>query len=276
MPMPYTLSKGPILAVLENLLNPENPDQVQRLHAGLVLLREGVPLTDIGVVDSTNIKVDASTPEPLDDRLNEYWFGKTENEKTGKWDPQPPFGPRHTRTGYWADYYGDVESVLRETLIRTIEVAIGIDAGADPAKTTRQWDVEVFWKCGNPWFEGWVTWRRNRRHRDEGQVTTIIATPNDTRNTIRIHPAHPPHGAPALKVPKTAPKADHGMWLVTQPDHRRRTSDPARAASKSPLLKGKESWYDEGRVTTLELTEAVGGAAPRGLTYRPPAAKKRS
>jgi hypothetical protein len=270
MPMPYTLSKGPILAVLEDLLNPETPAEIQRLCAGLVMLREGVPLTEIGLVDSTNIKVEASTPEPLDERLNEYWFGKEEDEDTGEWEPQPPFGPRHHTTGYWSDYYGDVENILRETMIRTIEVSLGIDAGGDPAQASRHWDVEVFWKCGNPWVEGWVTWRRNRRHRDEGQVTTIIATPTDTKNQIRTHPARPPHRAAPLEVPKAAPQADHGMWLVTQPEHHRRTPHPDRVNSTSPILLARESWYDEGEVTTLELTEAVGGAAPRGLAYMPP------
>ena len=263
MPMPYTLSKGRILTVLEDMLNPVTDEETERLFRGLADLRDpDTLLTYVGLVDSTNLE-DPSVAAPLDDRLNEYWFG-FEPDGSGGWDPQPGYGPGHQTTGYWLDYCGDVEGILRETLARTIELAFGIPAGGDRSDATRAdrpWEVEIFWKCPNPWFEGWVTWRRSRRHPEEGQVTTIIATPADALNSIRRVPADPGRGAPPLVTPTGVPDVGQGMWLVTQSTHVQ-PADPG-AGGRS------ESVRDEGDVTVLELTTEAGGPAP-GLRYEPP------
>jgi len=273
MPMPYTLSKGRILSVLEDLLNPhpDRPEEMERLRKGLADLRNpDVLLTSIGLVDSTNIETPGVDARPLVERLNWYWFGR-EEDGSGGWSPQAPFGPDHRTTGYWTDYYGNVEAVLRETLIRTIEVSFGLEPGGELGiEPPRQWEVELFWKCPNPWCEGWVTWRRSRLHRDQGQVTSIIATPTDSLNQLRVTPANPPHGVPPLEQPSGVSGDDHGMWLVTQPRHLRQTEDPERVGSTSSILKPGETWHDEGDVVVLQLTEDVGGPAPFGRPYIPP------
>jgi hypothetical protein len=284
MPMPYSLSKGPILSVLETLLNPRSDAEHERLYEGLAKLRDpDVLLTSISLVDSSNVQSDGVNADPLAERLNEYWFGFVkrggdDDEGRSKddaaevpelWGPQRAFSPTdNATTGYWVDYFGNVEGILRETLIRTIEVSLGIPAGGDPRDATRHWEVELFWKCGNPWVEGWVTWRRHHGGGDIGQVTTILATPIDKMNHLRIVPAQPPHGAAALIEPDQA-EVNHGMWLVSQERHTRVTDDEERRHSASEILREDESWHDQGEVTVLELTTEVGGAAPHRLPYEP-------
>jgi hypothetical protein len=78
------------------------------------------------------------------------------------------------QTGFWQQYYGNVEAIMMETIRRALVVSLGLDGERQP---TRDLPIEIFWKCPQRWFETWVTWRIREDASDVGQVTVIIATP---------------------------------------------------------------------------------------------------
>ncbi len=209
MPMPYTLTRGPLLTLLENALNPTTLQRPER-DAVLASLRNGTPLANIPWVTSAAVQGIAIPRAPLDIRLGEDWLGLN--------DP-----PGQGTTGYWVGYKGDVDAVLREGIIRAIEVSLGLEHGEMPNAATRFWPVDVQWKCPNPYFEVWVTWRGHQQ--DAGQVTLLIATPPDKVNRLltepRLPPA-PPTGVTPVTTPLVAPTNAgeiQGMWLVTHERH---------------------------------------------------------
>ena len=122
-------------------------------------------------------------------------------------------------TGYWSHYYGDVRSIVAEDddarpaslpsasndQTRRRPVPTG-----SPRPTGR---VEFFWKCGQPRFEGWVTWR-DHANGGGGQVTVIFATPA-TPDQVLLRAAE--EAEPAL-VDRT--EKWQGMWVCSHSDHR--------------------------------------------------------
>jgi hypothetical protein len=213
MPMPYTLTRGPLLTLVENALNPRNTAERAERDSVLIALRQGTPIADLVRSTSQPIQAMAIPRASLDVRLEDDWFGRG---ATG-----PPGEP----TGYWVGYQGDVEGVLREGLIRTIEVSLGLAHDDDPATATRSWPVQVHWKCPNPYFEVWVSWRRHDEGAVTGQVDMLIATPPDKSNRLTTRPQFPPApplGVQAVPAPLHEPidaTAPHGMWLVAHSDH---------------------------------------------------------
>jgi hypothetical protein len=283
MPMPYTLAKGTILAVLEDLANPSTPSEHARLVTNLQKLRNGDPLTTISMSGFPS----PAGLAPLVDRLELNWFGKRP-DGAGGYLPQPPFSATNTRTGYFKRYYGDVEGILRETLIRTIEVAFGIDHDASLDTATRQWPVEMMWKCPNPWFEGWVTWRRHGPNPADGQVTVILASPAEDANPVINVAALPPGFAAPLPDPTTLPPDHHGMWLVTHEKHVKHNVDALTELPEQSYLDNlidgvralvglapgtwsiplpSTTWEGTGVVDVVHIPESAGGAAPYGATY---------
>ena len=216
MPMPYTLTRGPLLTLVENALNPTNETGRAQRNASLAALRAGTPLDQVPWVTSAGVAALALPQAPLDVRLRDDWFGRN--------DP-----PQKATTGYWVGYRGDVEAVLREGLVRAIEVSLGIthdDPPPEPAvPPSRAWPIEVQWKCPNPWFEVWVTWREQGPGSGDGRVTMLIATPPDTSNRLVTEVRMPPPGADGLHtvtVPleePTAADATQGMWVVSHESH---------------------------------------------------------
>jgi hypothetical protein len=218
MPMPYTLTKGPLFTVMEQTLNDSNA----RTEV-LGQLRNNGRLGDIPWVttgDGGTVRI----PGVLRDRLFRDWFGYTPNAQ-GDWNPQTaPFAGRST--GYWVGYYGNTEAVLREGLKRTIEVSLGLAKNAPVASSpAREWPIEVAWKCPNPWFEVWITWLEHGDGPTDGHVTMLVCTPPDTNNRILTEPdkPHPVPGVPPVPTPLQDPVQavdPEGMWLVTHKKHR--------------------------------------------------------
>ncbi len=231
MPMPYTLTKGPLLTLLENTLNPTNQTETAIRNDALDALRGGTAITAIPWVSSAPVSaVPLPTQAPLSERLDSDWFG-------GGATPIAQGQP----TGYWVGYQGDVEGVLREGIIRAMEVSMGINHAGDAGAATRRWPVDIQWKCPNPWFEVWVTWRRHQADSTQGQVNMIIATPPDKYNRLATEPLHPPSvpGVPAVPTPLPEPTtADdrQGMWLITHEHHIQHTVDQlVDVAEQSPV-----------------------------------------
>ena len=64
---------------------------------------------------------------------------------------------------------------LPVTLIRGLEVSLGLEVDEDPNNSLRNWPVDFIWICGAPKFEGWVSWRT---HDATGFVTILMVTPS--------------------------------------------------------------------------------------------------
>jgi hypothetical protein len=284
MPMPYTLTRGPLLTLLENVLNPTDEAGRSVRNEILGALRAGTHLYDIPWVTSGPGSTVAIPGNGLDLRLKEDWFG------------DPPV-PGQSTTGYWVGYRGDVEPVLREGLIRAIEVSLGIIHDGDPAEAPRSssWPIDVQWKCPNPYFEVWVTWRQHKDGR--GQVNLLIATPPDRVNRLTTEPRFPPPtaGVPPVATPLPEPIAaaeEQGMWLVTHEHHsplvvlrrvdtREQTVTEVvqvNAGERNPLPQLDANtwdipipstvWEDTGDVVVVAPPSYAGGAAP-ALTNAP-------
>lgn len=282
MPMPYTLTRGPILTLVENALN---ADRTTRL-AVLADLRAGLPLDQIvaGHVPATAaLMVPQGAP---DVRLRTDWIGQAG-------------GPPGTPTGYWVGYQGDVEPVLREGFVRAVEVSLGIGSGeaADGGGRAEPWPVQLDWKCPNPYFEVWVTWRRHRGDpkggpdEAEGQVNILIATPPDTSNRLTTRPLQPPAPPPGVPAePILAPAeatASQGMWLIAHDHHVPHTVDrvvDVTAGEVVDALVDQPSalvglpagrwiipspstfWEDRGPVVVVAPPSYAGGADPTRST----------
>lgn len=229
MPMPYTLTKGPLFLVMEQTLN----DPAARATV-LEQLRSNVRLPDMPwVVNGPGSTV--AVPGVLRTRLFDDWFGYRDDGRGG-WDPQPAFVGQST--GYWVGYYGNTEAVLREGLVRTIEVALGLAHDDPVSKATRAWSIETAWKCPNPWFEVWVTWKQLGDGAGEGHVTMVICTPPDTNNRLVTRAQFPPTLAnEPVTIPLTDPRratANEGMWLVAHDEHRPTMAFLTMAAAGAP------------------------------------------
>lgn len=87
-------------------------------------------------------------------------------------------------TGFWHNYYGDVEAICRATLRLAIETAldIGPDDPVSAADPSHRLPIEMLWKCPQRWFEGWVMWRDVES--TGGVVTLIFATPGSGTQVI--------------------------------------------------------------------------------------------
>ena len=278
MPMPYTLTRGPLLTLIENVINPQNPAEAGARNGLLGELRGPTPLVDVLRARMAPFAGVALPQAPIDVRLEKDWIGDGAN------------GPPGEPTGYWVGYRGDVEGVLREGLIRAIEVSQGLAHDADPSAGTRLWPIQVHWKCPNPYFEVWVSWRRKDDTPTGGQVDMLVATPPDKVNRLTDRPRFPP-GLPAavaaaggLESPNDA-STSQGMWLVAHEFHRLTVADEhvaAPAGDRIGILTGRgrprmldgfpsgewlvptpsTMWVDEGEVVVVAPPSTAGGADP--------------
>ena len=269
--MPYILDRGPYFSVVESML--ANP--AKRADA-LLKLRHGQPegvapprplntmLAEMCGFDSTNLGRPDNPSTPADegfgdrmteadrkDHLNEDWFGIYGNPLSKH--------PGDLPTGFWEAYQGDPEAILREGMIRAIEVSFGINHNAAPpvdaiedwnqatatwpsghasAIGARHWPIEVTWICQGPWFQCWITWLKTDNTETGGHVNLLIATPAAVGpNTFPLssyierplpdgtlppkpdYAADPPGLGPALG--NGAQNEDEGVWVVGHRDHRR-------------------------------------------------------
>ena len=279
MPMPYTLTRGPLLTLVENILNPQNTGEAGARNGLLAELRGPTPLVDLLRARMAPFAGVALPQGPIDLRLEDHWIGQGAN------------GPPDEPTGYWVGYRGDVEGVLREGLIRAIEVSQGVTHDADPSTGTRLWPIQVHWKCPNPYFEVWVSWRRRDDTPTGGQVDVLLATPPDKFNRLTDRPRFPPGppaGVAAVQTPLAEPTdatASQGMWLVAHEFHRLTVADEhvsTQAGDRLGILteRGRPRmldgfpegewlvptpstmWIDEGEVVVVEPPSYAGGADP--------------
>jgi hypothetical protein len=210
-PMPYVLEMGPYFSVLEDLLG----DPARRAKT-LARLRAGDPLSDLVGLESNSLDGDQHDRNYRVDKLNRGWFGMT--RPGGRWQKNLDAVP----TGHWHGYQGDPEAIMRATLIRAIEVALGIDHGTDPATRSRFWPIDFYWICQGPFFQGWVTWLAPSRFDASGRVTVTFTTPAAEGHPVKEKITRPPAQAGARYRCPPDPddwKASHGMWVVGHEDY---------------------------------------------------------
>ncbi len=75
----------------------------------------------------------------------------------------------------WDNYSGDVNGITRLTIRTALEVALGVAKNEPvPDQPPRHWPIDLFWKCGQNWFEGWVTHRRMDAGPPGGSTTARV------------------------------------------------------------------------------------------------------
>ncbi|MGH9137434.1 MAG: hypothetical protein ACRD0G_10365 [Acidimicrobiales bacterium] len=189
-------------------------------------------------------------------------------------------------TGFWHRYHGDVEGIVRATLECALEVAFGVDRETEPNERAidSRLPIEIFWKCPQRWFEGWVTWRYDR-DTGAGQVTVLLATPGSGRPVLerplagqdaRLADGPDAEGQPPSELPATpsplrgANAASKGMWVVSHRDHVLLPNLPASRASRAGqwlLPSFGPAYVGVGSVEIVSPSEADGGVAPFGRSF---------
>jgi hypothetical protein len=276
--MPYHLETGPTWSVIESVANRDQAGMLDLLRH----LRLGTPLVDLaGMVSVT---LDAGKYPPFAARvehINGEVFGMKQDPKTKKWSKQP-FDPKNPQpTGYWVGYAGDVEAILRAALIRAAEVSLGLAHDEDPGHypPPRFWPVRVTLTCVFNWYEAWITWSRGASphgHHDD-----------DTCGEVHLHLLTPGHGDVVLTSPKSPPQpggsfyelepqrcaGPMGQWIVTYEDHKQVPYTPTSAPSTSgnmPLPPVGSLYFGDGKIVTVQPSEAAGGVRPFGRPYVQP------
>jgi hypothetical protein len=290
--MPYQLEKGPYFSVTESLLE----DLEARIQV-LIGIRTHVDPDDMPTLESDSLNTTVGNVRTHVDRVehqNLEWYGKT-RQPHGGWHAQPPFNPANPKpTGFWHNWYGDAEGIVRETYARAIEVSLGIPH--DPTMTDaawinrtkkRTWPIEIFTRCPAPWFEGWVTWRgKSRAH---GHVTIHLHTPSHELSVLLTSPLRPGYTVPEYRdeidpnplPPNVDPKpplpygAEHGMWVIA---HTQQEVVPL--PSNGPVVSGntQTTWtvpsfggmvWSHGALVAVQPSEPNGGVLPDGRPYVP-------
>ncbi len=193
-------------------------------------------------------------------------------------------------TGFWHQYFGDVEGIVRETLIRALEVSLGLDHGQEIPTDgpVRRLPIELFWKCPQCWFDGWVTWRFDRAA-GTGQVTVLFTTPGSGKpileqaldgagafvpRTSRTPATGPAPAGPAPSDPAAnAEQAAKGMWVVTHTDNLQLPVLPSaggRPSGQWLIPPFGPAYVGVGPVVCVQPSEPDGGVAPLGRAYTDP------
>lgn len=168
--MPFMKQKGWAATFVEQAANKADS---KTLFGLLVELHKA----DVAVGDVIQSLLGPDDPAgDVVDHLRRHWFGET--KAAGAWAPQADFDPGNpATTGFWINYYGDVEGIVRMAMIRVIERLLDLDpvdhpqagaaivdeAGAktiygitavpDGASAKR---LEIWWLCPQPRFEAAV------------------------------------------------------------------------------------------------------------------------
>jgi hypothetical protein len=276
--MPYSLEKGPIWSVVESALRTDAPTTYMFLE----YLRDTKKPISLGpIVGSKTLNAGPwNTTQKRADHLDHDWFGMVK-DATGEWQKQPDsaWNPvTNPRTGFWINYWGDVESLTRQTFLRAAEVALGLrhDETLDAAQLEHLawphhfWPVSVYVKCPQPWFEGWVTWRSWGRGAHDGEVVVHLHTPGHDGSQLLTNPGAGLNAPPVVNP--THAGGDNGMWLITSTAHNAEppvvTTEPTER-SRWPFPTVGQRVKDDPTFVVLCPDETDGGVLPAGRAYQP-------
>lgn len=253
--MPFHLEKGYALMALEDLLNdPSLAPTRARLFEGL---RTGVGLGAVfRDLLSTAPTLSRYGNHPmvasaggLGSFVTGAWFGQSGGPGT----PPPP---------YWIDYTGDIDGVVRETLLFAMEVALDADRSRPlPTKVATARPIELWWHCGQRWFEAWLSWQSA-----DGPVRVLFATPPHTGGVVRESVAGAERDGLAVATSPSQVDRSRAMVLVSQQRHRPSPMFGSLIAS-SPMGQIRlpavgRAYRGSGAVGTWTPTAAAGGIDP--------------
>ena len=299
--MPYHLEKGPMFSVVEDWAAKAGWQGLLKFRDALLF--HNAPAADVAL-DSVNLNA-GPTPTYQDrvKHVNEDWFGWHEDTATGQWVQQvdTDFDPQtHPETGYWHNYFGDVEKIWRTTLIRAAEVALGLDhrqTWPEDQETPRCWPINFYWRCPNAWFETWITWRNEGKLPHEGMVIVHIHTPGHG-SPILTSPLSPPNRSgpnfPEYIEEPLSANGTYGMWVTSQSVHNKHICAvpvrPAEIEKRRMTPQELAKWQYKhthagtgigqvlaphfgpvyqgtGGVVTVQPCEVDGGVLPQGRPY---------
>jgi hypothetical protein len=278
--MPYAMETGPYLSLLEDFVN---ADRTRAVDA-LLLLQERDPerlVTDIFSEHPFSPLRDGPehrrTVAEVTEHINKNWFGLIEDpDQPGRYvQPAPPGDDGLPRNWPWDYWWGDVQAIVRATLIRALEVSLGVAHDAKPAPRSRQhWPISLRAVCGLRWWEGWVSWRKLARG---GYVDVVFLTPS-----------HAHAVEPTLLRPSPEKKSDPGTGYVVEPlkadGHEGLWVIGAILEEKRDPKPTKLGWSRQGEITfppfgpkffaqpdhkfiTVSPPEGQGGVLPGGRPY---------
>ena len=258
--MPYNLERGPYLAMLEDLINRDPWRCLESLRDPekpvTALLRDPPVPIEHGPYRDTAL---------LADHIDRDWFGI-----------KPDAGGDGPTSRYWYYWQGDAQAIVRETMIRTIEVALGLDhgeTGRDAGR--RRWHVSLLTACGIRWFEGWISWRQVGTEPENGHVVVVLLTPTHGKpaEATLLRPTHstPAHPGRPYAVNPARAEGDQGLWAVGAVLERRADPDPASAQWLAPGQFPRPhlgpTYIGEGQVVVVAPPEDQGGVLPEGRPY---------
>jgi hypothetical protein len=232
--MPYYLEKGPMLTLMENYIN----GQGQTKRETLQVLRDAE--ADPGAIGwvaqvfpGLCAEAEQKGPPGMSphDHVLKHWFGYEPAGDGGAWRLRTT-----PTTGFWIDYKGDVNSIVRKTLRWALEISLGLMPDEDRPGRPDPDPIEFFWMCNTNWFEGWVM-QRPTGHGGR-MVTVLFATPGHTGAVVatspiaveaKVMPQGFPHAVPSLQAdyellgvqadpPPNRPRAvdrPFATWVVT-------------------------------------------------------------
>jgi hypothetical protein len=297
--MPYMLEKGPSFSVTESVF-----ENLHRRIDVLIGMRDEVDPDLLPTLDSTTLDFHDPSTGALQDHTarikhqNDDWYGR---KLVGGVYQQAPFNAvSNPNTGYWLNWYGDAQGIVREVYLRAIEVSLGIKhiqkgdegfeeqnkAGWIEANLTRIWPIEIFARCPSPWFEGWVTWQGHDRATEadppsrDGHVTVHLHTPANKGSMVLKSPVRNPPPVPLEDYqdelsapPYLDPVGDRGMWVVA---HDQQEIVPALDQLLGLIAGSQGSWtvpwfggrvHSHGKIRVVRPKETNGGVLAGGRPY---------
>ena len=239
---------------IEDLLN--NAAYHAVLSAAFDGLRNNIPVADVfkqvaaaapGLQAYGN-QTDVSAAGGLGNFVSGAWFG-----------PGPP-GPRP----YWLDYTGNVDGIVRETLLFAMEVAWGVDRTQPLPGGPFQRRIELFWHCGQRWFEAWTTWDDR-----QGPVKILFATPPHTGGTVFANVAPLVNAGQATPVNRSTVDLTRDMVLIGESEHSEvpgpQLTTAATAHGQPPLPSIGKRYQGGGTVGQWSIHAHAGGMNPISL-----------
>jgi hypothetical protein len=210
--------------------------------------------------------------ESLREHINADWFGLVPDGVGGWQRPGELDEPASAKgVGGWVGWRGDAEAVARETVIRAIEVSLGVehhawnperpvtadDYGISSSVSPRNWPIEFWCTTPAPSFGAALAWRRDRDDTTRGLVTVVWFTPADGQTLTNEIAGDIEHFA----VPTVA-DSRFGSWLIAQS-----TIDPIAvqtwtASARGEWLAPLPTLFAHGDVTTISPSLEVGGVDP--------------
>jgi hypothetical protein len=268
--MPYVVEVGAVLSALTDYFKEE-----KHLQDTLNDLRDDTKrlpalLTSVG-----------AKPEIVQ-HFAKDWLGY---QSTAPMTQQANFDPTSPKTtGWWTAWYGDAEGILRETMIRAIEVALGIPHDGDPQENTQCWRMTFTWTCAAPMLQGWVYWwdfdynansgpggngsGNGNGHSNDGIVNVIFSTPGNGHPLFATPYRSGTDDPPDYNDNPTSALGDeYGLWVIGEDRMEVRLPDSSNFMGLSHGVI-PEPWPDffhtSGDTVTVSPAEVDGGVKHAG------------